>query len=53
MLRELYGRSGMLRVVVDTSKIIASLLREGKVRRLLFHPGLEVIVAEICLERNK
>lgn len=51
MLRELYGRSGMLRVVVDTNKIIASLLREGKVRRLLFHPGLEILLPKYVLEK--
>ncbi len=50
MLRELYGRSGMLRVVVDTNKVIASLLRDGKVRRLLFHPGLEVLLPKYVLE---
>ncbi len=50
MLRELYGRNGMLRVVVDTNKVIASLLRDGRVRRLLFHPGLEVLLPKYVLE---
>jgi len=40
----------MLRVVVDTNKVIASLLRDGKVRRLLFHPGLEVLLPKYVLE---
>ncbi len=50
MLRELCGRNGMLRVVVDTNKVIASLLRDGKVRKLLFHPGLEVLLPKYVLE---
>ncbi len=40
----------MLRVVVDTNKIIAALLREGRVRRIFFHPGLEVLLPEYVLE---
>ena len=40
----------MLRVVVDTNKVIASLLRDGRVRRLLFHPGLEVVLPKYVLE---
>jgi predicted nucleic acid-binding protein len=40
----------MLRVVVDTNKVIASLLRDGRVRRLLFHPGLEVLLPKYVLE---
>jgi predicted nucleic acid-binding protein len=40
----------MLRVVVDTNKIIAVLLREGRVRRLLFHPGLEILLPEYVLD---
>ncbi len=40
----------MLRVVVDTNKVIASLLRDGKVRRLLFYPGLELLLPKYVLE---
>lgn len=40
----------MLRIVADTNKVIASLLRDGKVRRLLFHPGLEVLLPKYVLE---
>jgi len=40
----------MLRVVVDTNKVIASLLRDGKVRRLLFYPGLELLLPRYVLE---
>jgi len=40
----------MLRVVVDTNKVIASLLRDGKVRRLLFHLGLEILLPKYVLE---
>jgi len=50
LLRELYGRNGMLRVVADTNKVIASLLRDGKVRRLLFYPGLEILLPKYVLE---
>ena len=40
----------MLRVVVDTNKVIAALLREGRVRRILFYPGLEILLPEYVLE---
>lgn len=40
----------MLKVVVDTNKIIACLLRDGRVRRLLFHPSLEVLLPKYVLE---
>ncbi len=40
----------MLRVVVDTNKVIASLLRNGKVRKLLFHPSLEILLPKYVLE---
>ena len=40
----------MLRVVADTNKVIASLLRDYKVRRLLFHPSLEIIMPKYVLE---
>ncbi len=40
----------MLRVVADTNKVIASLLRDGKVRRLLFHPALEIVLPGYVLE---
>ncbi len=41
----------MLRVVVDTNKVIASLLRNGKARRLLFHLALlEVLLPKYVLE---
>ena len=40
----------MLRIVADTNKVIASLLRDGEVRRLLFHPGLEVLPPKYVLE---
>ena len=36
----------MLKVVVDTNKVIAALLREGRVRRVLLHPGLELLLPE-------
>ncbi len=40
----------MLRVVADTNKVIASLLRDGRIRRLLFHPGLEILLPKYVLE---
>ena len=40
----------MLKVVVDTNKVIAALLREGRVRRVLLHPGLEVLLPKYVLE---
>ena len=40
----------MLKAVVDTNKIITSLLRNGRVRRLLFHPGLEILLPKYVLE---
>ncbi|MEB3851713.1 MAG: PIN domain-containing protein [Desulfurococcales archaeon] len=40
----------MLRVVVDTNKVIASLLRDGRARRLLFHPSLELLLPRYVLE---
>ncbi len=43
----------MLKVVVDTNKVIAALLREGRVRRILFHPGLEVLLPKYVLEEIK
>ena len=43
----------MLKVVVDTNKIIAALLREGRVRRVLLHPGLEVLLPKYVLEEIK
>ncbi len=43
----------MLKVVVDTNKIIAALLREGRVRRVLLHPGLELLLPKYVLEEIK
>ena len=43
----------MLKVVVDTNKVIAALLREGRVRRVLLHPGLEVLLPKYVLEEIK
>ena len=43
----------MLKVVVDTNKVIAALLREGRVRRVLLHPGLELLLPEYVLEEIK
>ena len=40
----------MLRIVADTNKVIASLLCDGKVRRLLFHPSLEILLPKYVLE---
>ena len=40
----------MLKVVVNTNKVIASLLRNGKARRLLFHLALEVLLPKYVLE---
>ena len=40
-------------MVVDTNKIIAALLREGRARRILFHPGLEILLPEYVLEEMR
>ena len=39
-----------MKLVVDTNKIVACLLRDGKVRRLLFLPVLEFYTIEYALE---
>ena len=43
----------MLKVVVNTNKVIASLLRNGKARRPPFHPALEVLLPKYVIRRNK
>ncbi len=43
----------MLKVVVDTNKLIASLLREGKVRRILFYPSIKILLPEYTLQELK
>ena len=43
----------MLKGVVDTNKVIAALLREGRVRRVLLHPGLELLLPGYVLEEIK
>ncbi len=39
-----------MRLIVDTNKIIACLLRDGKVRRLLFLPFLELYTVQYAFE---
>jgi len=42
-----------MNLIVDTNKIVASLLRDGKVRRVLFLPGLELYAPKYSLEEIK
>ena len=42
-----------LRLVVDTNKIIASLLRDGVVRRVALHPVVELVTPAGAFEVEK
>ena len=39
-----------MRLIVDTNKIIACLLRDGKVRKILFLPFLELYTVQYAFE---
>ncbi len=48
--RREFLRSGKMRLVIDTNKIIACLLKDGKVRRLIFLPILELYSPRYALD---
>ena len=42
-----------MRLVIDTNKIAASLLKAGAVRRLLFHPRLQLYTPNVAINEIK
>ena len=51
--QERYRKNETPKMVADVNKALASLLRDGRIRRLLFHSDLEILLPKYVLKEIK